>query len=295
MSIHSRFTTSSTGVEDFVYSVFVDEGAKGPLPSEVVLWPKPDVSVPAQGLVVRFGGCVAEPGAVNEHAFAVSEAGEYVFDLLARRAGSPLDGHVEVKEESGVTLAVLTDVTNRVHCGSIIQAELDPVWTVHLPKAGRYRVRVRDEAGKGGAAWTYTLRVGRPSPRFEVWLSPSGYVLRPGSGKKATATVIRRDGFSGDVRLEENEFFRFKPDIVPAASNRVSVSVISKVKKGRPPQAVEIFATDGATRVPVRPADEYNQAFAWDHLLPAQTFRFKAQGGIGKGAGKGKGKNAQKP
>ena len=47
-----------------------------------------------------------------------------------------------------------------------------------------------------------------------------------------------------------------------------------------------MFATakiDGRTvRVPVVPCDEYEQAFAWKHLVPAETFLMTFQGGGGK-------------
>ena len=42
------------------------------------------------------------------------------------------------------------------------------------------------------------------------------------------------------------------------------------------PRPAKLFATakiDGRTvRVPVAPCDEYEQAFAWKHLVPAETF-----------------------
>ena len=42
------------------------------------------------------------------------------------------------------------------------------------------------------------------------------------------------------------------------------------------PRPVEVFASaeiDGHTvRVPVLPCDEYEQAFAWKHLVPAESF-----------------------
>ena len=49
------------------------------------------------------------------------------------------------------------------------------------------------------------------------------------------------------------------------------------------PRPVEVFASaeiDGRTvRVPVVPCDEYEQAFAWKHLVPAKTFLITSQGG----------------
>ena len=55
------------------------------------------------------------------------------------------------------------------------------------------------------------------------------------------------------------------------------------------PRPVEVFATakigDGVVRVPVVPCDEYEQAFAWKHLVPAETFLLTSPGGEKKPAG----------
>ena len=266
------------GREDFVYSIAVGPGSKAVSPSAAVLWPKPDVSVPKKTLVAEYEGVIQSPGKCVEHLVEVDAAGDYVFDLCARRAGSALDGRLAVLDAEGRELASLSDVSNQVFCGSIAQAEIDPVGTVRLPEPGRYFVRVTDEAGKGGGAWTYALRVYRPSPRFEVWFSQSAFALRPGLRAKVEAYVLRRDGFAEDVRLEPNPFVRFDPEILPANSNRVEVMVSAKPRaKFLPPTPVSFFASacGGAQqRVKVVPADAYNQAFAWDHLLPSRSFVF---------------------
>ena len=287
------------GREDFVYSIHVREGRQPVPPAAAVLWPKPDFAIPKESILAEFHGTLKKPGAVATHAVTVAEPGEYVFDLLARRRGSALDGRLAVVDGEGRERAVFTDITNTVFCGSIIQGEIDPVGKVSLP-AGTYSVRVSDESGKGGAAWTYDLRVYRPSPRFDVWLSKSSFFLKPGAQTKMKAFVFRQDGFAGDVRLEPNEFVKFEPAVIPAASNVVEVSVIRTVRGPVPPREMALFATATVGERPLRqkimPADEYNQAFAWDHLLPARCFWFGAQGGkAGKNDKAGKpGKNKER-
>ena len=264
------------GREDFVYSVLCTEGDAAVGPADAVLWPVPADGIPSAKMIASSRGTIAAPGAVASVAFRADAAGEYVFDLLARRAGSPLDGRLRIMDAEGRELAVLSDVTNAVHCGSIIQDELDPVCRVFLPTAGEYRVEISDEAGKGGREWTYELRIHRPVPRFEVWLSRSSFALRGQQSAKTKAFVFRRDGFKGPVQLEGNEFIRFSPSTVPADSNRMDVAVIFKEKGPVPPRTTKLFASatvDGETRkVEIVPSDEYNQAFAWDHLLPAREF-----------------------
>ena len=268
------------GREDFVYALFVTENAPTPKVADVPLWRKPEYAIPVSASVADFAGSIGANGAVQSHKLEITRPGEYVFDLLARRAGSPLDGKVEVFGPKGHRLALFTDTTNAVHCGSIIQGECDPIGRLKLPAAGIYTVKVSDEAGKGGAEWTYRLRVHHPAPRFEVLLSPSSFALHPGDRRLAHVTVLRHDGFRGQVKLKAPPPLELRPSVIPAGSNTLSIAVISRAKGTHPPVPVEISASatfDGyLTRVPVIPCDEYNQAFAWDHLLPARTFLFKA-------------------
>ena len=295
------------GRDDFVYSILVEPDAAG---TEVafrdLVWPEPSTEIPEEAVVATFRGTLGSPRTTATHSFRVDEAGDYVLDLLARRAGSPLDGRLSVLDASGRVLAEFSDITNTVHRGAVIQAELDPIGRVRLPTAGEYRVRVRDEEGKGGDAWRYVLRVHRPAPRLEVWLAPSSFGLLPGARTQARAFAFRHDGFSGDVHLQENEFVRFVPDVIPAASNEVVLAVVSKAGKAVPVRTMKVTAiatTNGAPSrtVQVVPADAYNQAFAWDHLLPSRDFVFRGLSGSGgktKRAGKrrtgGKGKPAAK-
>lgn len=266
------------GREDFTYAVSVEAGARRPSPRALSLSPLPAWEIPADARVRDFAGVVGAPGAVASHAFEVRAPCTLAFDLLARRAGSPLDARVTVWK-GGERIARVDDVTNAVQFGSVIQAECDPVGRVAFDAPGVYELRVEDEAGRGGADYFYTLRLHRPAPRFEVWSLRSGLALRAWwGGARMGFEVVRRDGFDGDVTLEENDFVRFRPNVVPAASNRVVVTAISKLQAPCAPTSVVFTASAvvGGFHVetPVVPADEYSQAFAWNHLIPARTFAF---------------------
>ena len=58
----------------------------------------------------------------------------------------------------------------------------------------------------------------------------------------------------------------------------MDVTVVCKLKQPCPPTNVAVTASAvvGGVNVdvPVIPANEYNQAFAWNHLVPARTFAF---------------------
>ena len=212
--------------------------------------------------------------------FEVKEPGEYVFDLLARRVGSPLDARLSILGTAGgKPVAVFTDTTNLVFRGSLIQGECDPVGTCRLA-VGTYRLRVEDEAGKGGPAWSYVLRVHRPAPSFEVWTAKSSFAFRAFSGSPGMKVfVLRNGGFDGPVKLLETPDFRFVPSVVPAGTNMLKVAIFSKQRTQQDVREYQFKASaqiNGKTQtVRIQPADEYNQAFAWDHLLPTHAFAIR--------------------
>lgn len=266
------------GREDFTYEIAVEEGARLPSVRDLSLSPLPAWEIPADARVADVAGVIAAPGQANAHELEVREPGTLGIDLLARRAGSPLDARVTVWRGAD-RIARIDDVTNAFQFGSIIQAECDPVGRVCFDRPGRYELRVEDEAGRGGQDFFYALRVHRPAPRFAVWCRKSGLALRAWwGGARVAFEVVRRDGFDGAVTLEENDFVKFKPNVIPAESNRVVVTAVSKLQKPLAPTNMTLTASavvDGFhVTVPVVPADEYNQAFAWYHLIPARTFAF---------------------
>jgi len=265
------------GRSDFVYAITVEEGAHPVNPRKVSLWPNPVPNPPDAAATRVFNGVVSRLGVAVVHDFTVEKPGKYTLDLLARRAGSPLDGRVTIlRHGSEKPVAVFNDATNTVFRGTLIQAECDPVGTCSLA-SGNYTLRVEDEAGRGGAEWSYALRVYPSAPSFEVWSSKSSFSFKAKTRSFATVFhVVRHGGFNGPVKLLETEDFKFVPEVIPAGTNSMKIAIYSKN-----PQSKELHDVGFRARaqvngrpvtVEVHPADVYNQAFAWDHLLPARSF-----------------------
>ena len=88
--------------------------------------------------------------------------------------------------------------------------------------------------------------------------------------------VLRSGGFDGPVNLDETPDFRFVPSVIPAGTNMLKVALVSASRMSHPVQELQFTASaqiGGKTQtVRIQPADEYNQAFAWDHLLPTHAF-----------------------
>ena len=257
------------GREDFVYSVAVSEGAAADAPRRA----------DADGFVPQ--------GASARKEFTVESPGRMVLEVHARRLGSPLDAVLTLRRGAdGPVLARWDDVTNTVFVGTIPQTECDPRGEFDFKEPGKYVAEISDRTGHGGPDYFWRLDVHPPAPGFEVWSARSTLPLSGGNPLKATFHVLRRGGFDGDVRIEFPECVQCADGVATSGVEVVTAHLYGKGKKFAEPRPVRLFASaeiGGATvRVPVVPCDEYEQAFAWKHLVPAETFLMTFQGGGGK-------------
>ena len=251
------------GRADFVYQVAIDNAQENPpLPPDA-----PD-------------GVVAQPGAISTKTFAIDAPGPRILEVTARRRGSPLDAVLTLKRKSdGPTLAQWDDVTNTVFTGTIPQGECDPIGRYNFNEPGEYIAEITDRTGHGGKDYVWWLDIRHPTPSFEVYSTRSTLPLRGGQPLKVGFRVLRRDGFTGDVTIEFPENIRAKNAVATSGVDTVTAVLLYTGKHPKAVQPIKLSAKatiGGKTvRVPVIPCDEYEQAFAWRHLVPAKDFLFR--------------------
>ena len=262
------------GRADFVYSVAVNA-------------PEPRIRYPSAGFPRRVfdrnpDGVVSAPGEVSRRTFVVDEPGPRVLDLVARRRGSPLDAVLSIRKASGgPVLAQWDDVTNKVFVGSVPQGECDPIGVYDFKEAGEYVAEVTDRTGHGGKGYNWWLDVRRKSPAFYVYSARSTLPLNWKSPVKVDFVIDRRNGFDGDVSLEFPDGVQdVEKRVFTAGVDRVTAKLVYKGLEKADMRRVSITACakvgNEVLRVPVVPCDEYEQAFAWKHLLPAKSFTLNA-------------------
>ena len=262
------------GRADFVYAVAVN--TVGPRLRY------PDIGYPARVRSAPPDGTVSAPGAVSRRTFVVDEPGPRVLEVVARRRGSPLDAVLKLRKSAdGPVFAHWDDSTNKLFVGTIPQGECDPVGTYYFAEPGEYVAEVTDRTGHGSKWYTWWLDVRKPTPGFDVYSTRSTLPLSRTAPLKVDFCIVRKDGFDGDVTLEF-------PDGVQPAAPCVATAGVDRVSAKlfyRGAQAVEMRpvrltarATIGGkvVRVPVTPCDEYEQAFAWKHLVPTVNFVMNA-------------------
>lgn len=253
------------GREDFVYSVAVAEG-RAPV-----------------GAAPEADGVVG-PGEVVRREIEIDRPGRMVLEVWARRLGSPLDAVLTLRRSpDGPVLAHWDDVTNSVFIGTIPQTECDPRGEFDFKETGRYIVEIADRTGHGGPGYFWRLDVRRPKPGFAVYSARSTLPLSRNNPLKVAFHVVRCDGFNGDVKLEFPYEVRGVGGVITSGVDVVTAQLYSKGPPVAAPRPAAIFATaeiEGSIiRVPVMPCDEYEQAFAWKHLVPAEAFILTSQGG----------------
>jgi hypothetical protein len=277
------------GRADFVYSVEVSPYEE---PTQSCLEKNKDDK---GGL--HFSGIIDKPGAKGVCEFTVEKTGRKVFDVAARRKGSSLDPVLTLRKVSGDRpLMQWDDTTNKVFIGTVPQGECDPVGEYDFKEPGCYVAEISDRTGHGGEGYFWNLEIRRPTPGFEVYSTRSTLPLYRGRSLKVDFAIVRKEGFTGTVVLEFPNDVRARGNVATSGVDRISVMLTYVGRKPLELQKVKISArgriAGQVVRREVVPCDEYEQAFAWLHLVPAESFLMRAT--PGKYSQKAKGKERKK-
>ena len=230
---------------------------------------------------LRFQGIVADPGGKCSREFDVDVPGMRVLEVFTRRNGSPLDAVLEVRSiAGGPSLLRWDDVTNRVFVGTVPQSECDPCGRFFFEEPGRYIAEISDRTGHGGAEYGWELEIRSSRPDFVVYSSRSTLPLLRGAPLKVDFIVDRKDGFDGSVTVEFPRNVRAKGNVAAPGVDRITVELTYSARSPFEIGCVDVWARGTVAGRTVRrkvvPCDEYEQAFAWRHLVPANSFLMRA-------------------
>lgn len=221
-------------------------------------------------------GCVDRPGDVDVYRFDGRAGDDVVAEVTAWREGSPLDSTLRLTDAAGRVVAFDDDFEDG-EPGTLTR-HADSCLRARLPADGAYFLRVADATGHGGPRFRYRLRVGPPRPDFELIVSPASVNVPCGRPVPVRASVVRKDGFDGDVDVEVDSAptgFVLAGARIPAGRDEVRMTLTAPSVAPDAPVALRFVGravVGGATvRRRAIPAQEMMQAFAYRHLVPAQT------------------------
>jgi hypothetical protein len=145
------------------------------------------VSVP-----ITISGRLETAGDIDAFAVQATKDQKLRIDVAAKSLGFPLDAIVAVLDDAGKTLAEADDNG---------RSERDPELVFTAPADGRYRVVIRDLAGRGDLRLAYRLTIAPPAPDFTLSLAADSFVLEAGKPLEIPVTINRQDGFAEAVEL----------------------------------------------------------------------------------------------
>jgi hypothetical protein len=234
-------------------------------------------------LPVIVNGRIQEPGDWDVFSFAGRAGDDVVAEVTARRLDSPLDSVLELVDAAGRRVAFNDDHEDKGT--GLVTHHADSLLTAKLPVGATYALRIGDVQHKGGPEYGYRLRISAPRPDFDLRVAPSD-VNATGSGSVPLAIrALRKDGFTGDIALSLKDApggFSLSGGLVPAGQDRVRVTLTVPPAATSEPLTVRV---EGRATIQGHavvhdavPADEMMQAFAYEHLVPADALRVSVGG-----------------
>jgi hypothetical protein len=161
---------------------------------------------------------------------------------------------------------------NTHHADSYLQAR--------LPAKGIYYVHLGDTTRNGGEEYAYRLRISEAQPDFALRVVPSSVSLRSKSSAQLSVYAIRKDGFTGPIKLglkDPPPGLSIVPVSISGTQEVVRLALKTTLVKTPEPVNLTIVGTALiGTREVLRdavPAEDRMQAFLWRHLVPASELK----------------------
>lgn len=199
---------------------------------------------------------------------------EMIFEIFARRLGSPVDASLFVFDNDGNQIAFNDDHEDLA--SGLTTHHADSRISVKLPPDGQAFVRVSDTQAQSGPTNAYRLKVHVAEPAFALRVTPATLNAKPGGAARLTVHALRSGGFTGPITIQLQNpppGFEMKNAIVPADKDVADVSI--SVPSGsdlEKPVALTLIGTaeDGTQKIIAKavPAEDMMQAFIYRHLVP---------------------------
>lgn len=269
------------GRGDFVYRVAMEKGYKRYRLNEKMLTEFDEAGEEelrnrkiyiGRSLVIT--GAIGKGGEKDCFRFKGSAGMKFSAAVAARCNGSPLDAVLTLYAPDGKVLAQADDAAKAINVGENLQ-QVDPEIEYTLPVSGTYKIEISDLNNAGGKDFRYRLKLGKIEPDFNVYTVRSMCNISPKGEGSVKALIERTGGFTGEIRISGDRNY-VPPQVVKADAKEFNLRLRNPERRKAPPKNITIYAeadiNGRVVRKKVVAADIFNQAFAYDHLLPAEYF-----------------------
>lgn len=199
-----------------------------------------------------------------------------VFEVFAARLDSPLDGVLTLSDSTGKVIAVNDDFPQNIDL-DICRRQCDPLLDVTFPVDGVYTLKLTSRNSFRGSDHFYTLQIRSPQPTVIAVAGVSVLSFNRQGVGKMRFYIQRKDGYNGEATISSPQLKAIGKAVIPADKNSGEFSFFF-ANNARNGQITELdfyaeIMVDGKKRmIPVIPAEESMQAFAYTHLVVADKF-----------------------
>ena len=225
---------------------------------------------------VVVNGRIEAPGDVDFFRLKGEGNRPMVFEIFARRLGSPLDSSLTVFDNDGKQIAFNDDHEDPT--AGLTTHHADSRLSVKLPPTGECFVKVADTQNQGSPSHAYRLRITQGKPGFDLRITPSSINAKPGGSAKLTVHALRKEGFAGEITLKLKgtpDYVQLKGAKVPAGKDVADIYLNVDSGASERPLTLALQGTadiDGHTIVEEAvPAEDMMQAFIYRHLVPVDA------------------------
>ena len=260
-------TKSGLASNTLPFAVSDDEETQESEPNNTIEQANPIQS----GMVVN--GRIDAPGDVDYFVFTAKAKETFVFDVVARRLGSPLDSFLAVLNSDGKQLVANDDWIDEWEQSLTHHADSHIQFT--FPAAGKYYLRLSDAQGKGGKDFAYRISMAPPRPDFLLRVLPDNPSVGCGDAAVLRAQAVRRDGFNGKIQLSVKgvpEGLIASKGFIEPGRNECVLAITAPLTAKQATAPLELVGTaeiggKTVTRVAVA-AEDLQQAFSYQHYVP---------------------------
>ena len=227
------------------------------------------------GIVVN--GVISKPGDDDWYKIDAVAGTTIVFEVMARKLGSPLDAKLTLFNSRGGKMTEVDDLEDKSE--GILTHHADPVIVYRFPQTGTFFVRLTDTQQKGGNDYSYRFKIYRPEPDFSLNIDPASLYIPSGGTAIVNVSAIRKQSFRGNIEVNIKGLpkgSKVSHNIIPGNSSRITMTITApaRAKVGKLNLEVTGKAISGGTSVTqiASPAESAMQAFYFTHLVPAEEF-----------------------
>jgi len=226
---------------------------------------------------VTVSGCIKTRGQTDLFTFAAQKDQVLIFEVFARRLGSPLDAIVTLLNDKGEELREVDDTETGE---PLLVHFADPRFDYRFPAAGNYTVKLRDVQSHFGDDYTYRLRIAPPRPDFSLRIVPDAVRVGQGETILIPVTAVRKDWFGGEIILSTQNLppgWLASSAVIFAGQNETQLTLTAPRDAPTNSCVAPIIvgkAKIGETEVVrnAEPTEDVTQAFSYHHLVPTKEF-----------------------